>query len=690
MTSVTRSKKTNGTTEFRRRECAKRLESSEVTVDGESWGGTGARARSFARRMRGRDPPPADERASTSSAAGSPAAAPSDDPLRPTSRLDVDRLDPSSASSSSAAHRRQIAALLRRDDAWRTGALARLAATRGLADASARRLAWPRLLGIDLSSIDHDAYDAALSRAHPDASVVDADVARSLWPFTDGWSDRDRAARRDALRRVIHAAVCAHESHAPRLVSYYQGFHDVASVLALVLDDERVARAACERLALFHLRDCTRPTLQPALDALELIPPLLRAVDPELHRHAFRRRNASASSSGLGTHFAVAWSLAWHLHGLGDGEAMEGTPRGRAGDAVEARDDAEDARVRIRAERGNARRLAVASRLVDAFLTSHPAFPLYVGCAAMRRHRTRLLKVGIEEPAELHQALVKLRPWTAAEEEWGSAKTPGTERGADDSQTSEGNPLASDGSDDSRLAASLRILDDTLATARAWYRAYPPGDMYRRARVEPPSGAATTVYPWPWLTNVAEDRDGAGASGKKGDERGEHPSTTSTTSSSPSTLNPNPKVCAARSPLPDALARGPPPRRGARDSRGRPVFYAGEQPWRRRESPREIASSAWRRARAAAPTLAGFFAAWFVATEFLAGDVVEATFVLRWVRATSLFLEIFADPIFPELFAFVARRAAGAAGLEAAERALVVVNDLTRVAHQTWYFRHRA
>ena len=572
--------------------------------------------------------------------------------------------------------------------------MARLAATRGLADASARRLAWPRLLGIHLPSIDHDAYDAALSRAHPDASVVDADVARSLWPFTDGWSDRDRAARRDALRRVIHAAVCAHESHAPRLVSYYQGFHDVASVLALVLDDERVARAACERLALFHLRDCTRPTLQPALDALELIPPLLRAVDPELHRHVFRRTNANASASSLGTHFAVAWSLAWHLHGLGDGDALEGTPRGGAGDAVEARDDAEDARVRIRAERGNARRLAVASRLVDAFLTSHPAFPMYVGCAAMRRHRTRLLKVGIEEPAELHQALVKLRPWTAAEKEERNAKTPGMENGADDSETSDGKPRASDGSDDSRLAASLRILDDTLATARAWYRAYPPGDMYRRARVEPPSGAATAAYPWPWMTNVAEDRDGDGAreetraSGKKkGDERGENPSTSTTTTSTTtsSTLNPNPKL----SPLPDALARGPPPPRGATDSRGRPVFYAGEQPWRRRKSPREIASSAWRRARAAAPTLAGLFAAWFVASEFLAGDVVEATFVLRWVRATALFLEIFADPVFPELFAFVARRAAGSAGLEAAERALVIVNDLTRVAHQTWYFRHR-
>ena len=97
-----------------------------------------------------------------------------------------------------------------------------------------------------------------------------------------------------------------------------------------------------------------------------------------------------------------------------------------------------------------------------------------------------------------------------------------------------------------------------------------------------------------------------------------------------------------------------------------------------------------RRASDVAPTVAGLFAAWFVAAELLAGVVVESTFVFRWVRATALFLELFADPLFPELFAFVARRAAGAAGLRATERALVLVNDLTRIAHQTWYFRHRA
>ena len=648
-----------------------------------------ARARSFARRMRARDPPPADERASTSSAAGYPRAAPSDPP-RSTSRPDADGLDPSSASSASSAHRRQIAALLRRDDAWH--ALAHLAATRGLVDASSRRLAWPRLLGIHLPSIDHDAYDDALSRDHPDASVVDADVARSLWPFTDGWSDRDRDARRDVLRRVIHAAVCAHDTHAPRLVSYYQGFHDVAAVVTLVLDDERVARAACERLALFHLRDCTRPTLQPALDALELLPPLLRAVDPELHRHVFR---VASGESGVGTHFAVAWSLAWHLHGIGDEDALK------------------------KSARGNARRLAVASRLVDAFLTSHPAFPCYVGCASMRRHRTRLLRVGIEEPAELHQALVKLRPWTAAEErEWERERRGNTGRresehareyarekemeNAADAPVDA--PVAHSGkraSDDSRLEASLRILDDTLATARAWYRAYPPGEMYRRARVEPPSGAATRAYPWPWVTSSDERGENPGVgriTTTTSSSSASIPGTTTTTSSSSASIPPNPtpshfgplSLCAATSPVPDALARGASPPRGATDSRGRPIAYAGEQPWRRRASPREMVSSALRRASDVAPTVAGLFAAWFVAAEFLAGVVVESTFVFRWVRATALFLELFADPIFPELFAFVARRAAGAAGLRATERALVLVNDLTRIAHQTWYFRHRA
>lgn len=104
-------------------------------------------------------------------------------------------------------------------------ALAMFALKNGLDDHGpcARRLAWPKLLGIDVGRIDTDSFAAAATRSHRDSHVVDADVERSLWAFTAGWSAERRDAKRRELRRVIDASVCAHEVALPGVVSYYQG-----------------------------------------------------------------------------------------------------------------------------------------------------------------------------------------------------------------------------------------------------------------------------------------------------------------------------------------------------------------------------------------------------------------------------------------------------------------------------------
>ena len=65
------------------------------------------------------------------------------------------------------------------------------------------------------------------------------------------------------------------------LLHYYQGFHDICSVLVLVLG-ERNAFLAAERLALFYLRDFMMATLDPAMDHLSLVYVLLRHDSPEL------------------------------------------------------------------------------------------------------------------------------------------------------------------------------------------------------------------------------------------------------------------------------------------------------------------------------------------------------------------------------------------------------------------------
>ena len=106
------------------------------------------------------------------------------------------------------AHLKQLHALLRRSDAWRTHALVRLAPSRGFVDAETRQSAWPRVLGI--CDIDKRAFRDAAARTHEDSSVVDADCARSLWAFTSAWREADREATRVKLRRVIDGVVNVH------------------------------------------------------------------------------------------------------------------------------------------------------------------------------------------------------------------------------------------------------------------------------------------------------------------------------------------------------------------------------------------------------------------------------------------------------------------------------------------------
>ncbi|PNH09383.1 hypothetical protein TSOC_003967 [Tetrabaena socialis] len=72
-------------------------------------------------------------------------------------------------------------------------------------------------------------YLAWSERPHRDSSVVEVDVARSLWAFTRGAGEAEREARRRQLKRMLNAVVAADGGG----VSYYQGLHDVAGVLLL-------------------------------------------------------------------------------------------------------------------------------------------------------------------------------------------------------------------------------------------------------------------------------------------------------------------------------------------------------------------------------------------------------------------------------------------------------------------------
>lgn len=49
-----------------------------------------------------------------------------------------------------------------------------------------RARVWPVLLGVEPAAISRDEYMQWAHGRHPDSSVVDVDVQRSLWSYTEG------------------------------------------------------------------------------------------------------------------------------------------------------------------------------------------------------------------------------------------------------------------------------------------------------------------------------------------------------------------------------------------------------------------------------------------------------------------------------------------------------------------------
>ena len=76
---------------------------------------------------------------------------------------------------------------------------------------------------------------------------------------------------------------------------YFQGYHDIASVLLLTLGPGAGSARALARLSLLRVRDFMLPSLAPALAHLRLLPPLLERAAPKL---AAATRSLSTSTYG--------------------------------------------------------------------------------------------------------------------------------------------------------------------------------------------------------------------------------------------------------------------------------------------------------------------------------------------------------------------------------------------------------
>ncbi|KAK2076179.1 hypothetical protein QBZ16_001111 [Prototheca wickerhamii] len=197
------------------------------------------------------------------------------------------------------------------------------------------------------SSDPEDEAEAVVRDRH----VIGCDIDRSLWAFTQGWTEAARQEKREELRALILAVLRRNPG-----TWYYQGLHDVASVFLFTVGPS-MAERLLGHLLCCHLRDATRPDLGAITQILCIVYPLLEVCDPELHDFLI-----SLDEPALETpYFALSWLLTWFAHDVPDLDSI--------------------------------------ARLFDLFLASHPLMPLYLAAVAIKSNRDCILACGEDGPA---------------------------------------------------------------------------------------------------------------------------------------------------------------------------------------------------------------------------------------------------------------------------------------------------
>lgn len=233
-----------------------------------------------------------------------------------------------------------------------------IAQEQGLELHTLRRRVWPLLLG--LPSTHARLSLRGLEKNHRDVEQVARDVNRCAWRFanSDCHSQKMISKKKDQMSSIVNAVLAAH----PEELHYYQGYHDIASVLVLVLDQEWLAFSVLEHLSLHHIKDYLRPTLASVIERLSLLYPLLKRAG----RHALVD---CLNDVSVEPYFAISWLITWFAHDIS--------------------------------------KFAHVTRLFDLFLSSHCLMPLYFGAALMIHFESDILNWQ-RDYAVYHSSLLRL------------------------------------------------------------------------------------------------------------------------------------------------------------------------------------------------------------------------------------------------------------------------------------------
>ncbi|BGP47785.1 GTPase-activating protein gyp8 [Rhodotorula kratochvilovae] len=232
-----------------------------------------------------------------------------------------------------------------------------------------RKRAWPILLGCDVKGKqrafeDNDPLDAAAALAalpaREDERQVRLDIVRSLVNYPNDVEDEDR----EDLRVKLETAILTVLRRYPAL-HYFQGYHDIVSILLLTLEEDDLVIATAEQLSLHRIRDNMGSGLEPTLGYLRLVDRIVQHADSDLYRIT----NQAASMP----FFALSWALTLFSHDLES--------------------------------------VAVIARLFDFLLAHNPVMICYLVVAILLTKKDDLVAVASsceDDPAMIHSALSQL------------------------------------------------------------------------------------------------------------------------------------------------------------------------------------------------------------------------------------------------------------------------------------------
>eukprot|EP00049_Salpingoeca_infusionum_P000299 m.38857 g.38857 ORF g.38857 m.38857 type:complete len:394 (-) comp10257_c1_seq1:281-1462(-) len=172
----------------------------------------------------------------------------------------------------------------------------------GFAGAKARQQAWSRLLGTSPTQATTLSQKIKCTSAHQ----VDLDVERSLWLVDDALRPKYRQRLRVLINNLLAEFPQFH---------YFQGLHDVVSVIMLTCNNDMLAYNILKRLAACHLRDMLEPNLDQIRANMIGIESLVRKFDIPLAVFLIKAQARPM--------FAVSWVLTWFSHTVQDDEQVK-------------------------------------------------------------------------------------------------------------------------------------------------------------------------------------------------------------------------------------------------------------------------------------------------------------------------------------------------------------------------------